>query len=238
MTEFAAPTSSPSIDLAAPPASSSTQDQSTTDAAKEQATAVGQSAADAGQHVAGVAKDQVQNVAAEAGTQAKELLDQTRTELGSHAIAQQQRVATGLHALGDELHAMTHHDSDPGVATDLARQGATRSHDLASWLEDREPGDLLNELKGFARRRPAAFLGLAAGAGLLAGRLTRGVKDAAGDDEPGVPEPSAVQGNDVPDVPVLPPATEAPAVAPTSAERAVPAPIASPDRPLGLGAGI
>ncbi len=165
-------------------------DKGTVDTAKEQASSVGQSAADAGQHVAGVAKDQAKNVVGEAGTQAKDLLDQARTEFGAQAATQQQRLAAGLRALGDELHSMTEHGSEAGVATDLARQGATRSHDLASWLEDREPGTLVDELKGFARQRPAAFLGLAAGAGLLAGRLTRGVKDASAD-ESAAPERGA-----------------------------------------------
>ena len=34
-------------------------------------------------------------------------------------------------------------------------------------------------MQSFARRRPAVFLVLAAGAGLVAGRLTRGLKDSA-----------------------------------------------------------
>jgi len=147
------------------------------DMAKDQAAAVGKTATDAGQHVATVAQDQAKNVVSEAGAQAKELLAQTKSELSEQAGAQQQRLAGGLHALGDELHAMTQHSEPVGVATDLARQGASRSHDIASWLEDREPGDLVRELQSFARQRPGAFLLAAAGAGLLAGRLTRGVQD-------------------------------------------------------------
>ena len=231
MTEAAVPPSA----YARPPGSQASADgQRTADVAKDQASAIKQSAADAGQHAAGVAKEQTQNVIAEAGNRTKDLLEQARGELGSQASAQQQRVAAGLRALGDELHAMTQHESDPGVATDLARQGATRSHDLASWLEGREPGSLLEELKGFARLRPSAFLGIAAGAGLLAGRLTRGVKDASGNPEP-------------------PPATTATSTSsdfPAGGEAAVavaPAPFfptpgpdgsSSEDRGLGLGAGI
>jgi hypothetical protein len=157
-------------------------DQGKAGAAKEQAAAVGQGAADAGKQVAGVAKDQAQNVVAEAGSQAKDLLSQARSELTEQAGAQQKRLAEGLRALGDELEAMTHHSEQPGVATDLAKQAATRSHDAASWLDSREPGHLLEELQSFARAKPGAFLALAAGAGLVAGRLGRGVKDAGGDD--------------------------------------------------------
>jgi hypothetical protein len=167
-----------------PTADDGSSEPGAVDVAKEQAVAVGQGAAEAGQHVATVAKHQGQTVVAEAGNQAKDLIDQTRNELTQQASAQQQRLAHGLHALADELNSMTQHSAQPGMATDLARQGASRSHAVASWLETREPANLVTELKSFARRRPGAFLLTAAGAGLLAGRLSRGVKDAAADDEP------------------------------------------------------
>jgi hypothetical protein len=165
--------------------------------AKDQAAAVGHGAADAGQQVASVAKDQVQNVASEASSQARDLLNQTRSELTEQANGQQQRVASGLHAVGDELRSMTQHGGQSGIATDLAQQAAEKSHDLASWLESREPGHLVEELKSFARQRPSAFLALAAGAGLLAGRLTRGVKDAGSDSDANAstgPAPSEIEG--------------------------------------------
>lgn len=167
-----------------PPATDTDSDQSKADVAKEQAASVGQGAAGAGQHVASVAKDQAQNVVAEAGTQARNLVDQTRSELTSQAAAQQQRLASGLRALGDELHSMSQHSGDDGVATDLARQASGRSHDIASWLDDREPGRLLRDVEDFARRRPAAFLAIAAGAGLMVGRLGRGLKDSSGEQDP------------------------------------------------------
>jgi len=184
MTEYfpAGPATTTPRPPADPAADDSTGQAGTVDLAKDQAVSVGQGAAHAGQHVAGVAKDQAQNVAAEAGSQAKDLLQQARTELGDQAGAQQQRVASGLHALGDELRSMSEHSEQPGVASDLVRQGASKSHDVASWLDSREPGHLVDELKSFARQRPGTFLLAAAGAGLLAGRLTRGVKDAANDD--------------------------------------------------------
>lgn len=154
-------------------------DASTTDVVKDQAANVAQSTAEAGQHVVGVAKEQVTSVASEAGSQAKDLLAQARTELTSQASQQQQRIADGLRALSEELHSMTQHDGQAGVATDLAQQGAQRSRDIASWLDQREPGHLVDEVTAFARRKPGMFLLLAAGAGLAAGRVTRGVKDAS-----------------------------------------------------------
>jgi hypothetical protein len=46
---------------------------------------------------------------------------------------------------------------------------------LADWLDGREPGQLLDEARNFARRRPGVFLVGALAAGVVAGRMTRGV---------------------------------------------------------------
>ncbi|MDQ1752500.1 MAG: hypothetical protein QOE71_3556 [Pseudonocardiales bacterium] len=151
----------------------------TADTAKEQASEVKQGAVEATQHVAGVAKEQASNVTAEAGRQAKDLLDQARSELTGQAAAQQHRLAEKIAALGEELRCMAEGGENPGIATDLARHGSRAAQDMASWLSDREPGALVAELKTFARRRPGAFLVAAVGAGLLAGRLTRGLKDSS-----------------------------------------------------------
>jgi hypothetical protein len=162
-------------------------DQGTTEVARDQASQVGQSAAEAGQHVTEVAKDQAGSVASEAGRQAKDLLRQAQSELADQAGAQQQKVASGLRSMGDELHSMSAHDGDQGVATDLAKQAAGKAHDLAGWLDNREPGQLLSEVRNFARERPGAFLAIALGAGLVSARLARGVAGANSDDESSSP---------------------------------------------------
>lgn len=135
------------------------------------------STVEAGQHVAGVAKDQAGNVAAEAKSQAKDLLGQGRQQLRDQAAQQQDRLATGLHSLSRELGSMAASSTEQGLATDLAREASDRVHSVARWLESREPGQLLDEVRSFARERPGAFLGLAAAAGVLAGRLGRGLKE-------------------------------------------------------------
>jgi hypothetical protein len=161
----------------------SQSDSSTVNVAKDEASNVAQAGVAAGQHTADVAKEQVANVAAEAGDQVKDLIAQTRSELTSQAAQQQDRIAKGLRALSQELKAMTEHDGQAGPATDVAQQGAERTERVASWLEEREPGNLLEEATQFARRKPGMFLLLMAGAGVMAGRLTRGVKDASGGSE-------------------------------------------------------
>jgi hypothetical protein len=139
------------------------------------------SAKDAAANVAGTAKEQAVQVAGEAKTQARDLLRQGRTELTDQARNQQQRAASSLHALSSQLHNMSANASEPGLAQDLTGQVASHAGTLASWLEDREPGAVLDEVRQYAHRKPATFLALCAGAGILAGRLGRGMQaDASG----------------------------------------------------------
>jgi hypothetical protein len=145
--------------------------------AKDQAADVAGSAKDATAHVATVAKDDATHVATEAKDQARNVLDQARTELGEQAADQQQRVADGLRSLGSELGSMADGSQKPGIATDLAQQASAKVYEVADWLENRDPSSLLSEVRSFARSRPGTFLAIALGAGIAAGRLTRGLKD-------------------------------------------------------------
>lgn len=149
--------------------------------ARDQATGLGHGAAEAGKHAADTAREQASNVTAEAGRQGRDLLRQAQGQLLEQAGQQQQRLAGDLRAISDELAAMAGQPDHPGVAADLARQAAGTSRKVARWLDDRDPGQLLEDVKDFARQRPGVFLALAAGAGLLAGRLTRGLAAEAHD---------------------------------------------------------
>lgn len=150
--------------------------------AKDEAMGVASSAKEKGSDLVGEGVDQAKSVAGEATRQARDLMGEARVELAAQAYEQQQRLAGGLRSFGQELGSMADSSTEGGLASDVARQVASRTSDLAQWFEDREPGSVLEEVKEFARRRPGAFLAIAAGAGVLAGRLTRGLKDA---DEPG-----------------------------------------------------
>jgi gas vesicle protein len=175
MGEDIAPPENPPVDLTQRSHPSNGNDPTTTDVAKDQAVQVADTAKQAGSQVADTVKDQAAQVTAEAGHQAQRLLSQAQSELGDQAAVTQQRVAEGLHALADELAAMTKHSEHAGPATDLARQAADKAHQAAGWLADRDPGTLLDEVRAFARRKPGAYLAIALGAGVLAGRLTRGL---------------------------------------------------------------
>ncbi len=154
-------------------------DQSTKDTAKEEARSVAHEGVEGGKHVAAVGADQAKQVASEAGHQAKALLGQAQSELVDHASSQQHRVADQLHSLSRELGSMASKSDEEGLAKDLAQQASQQLGGIAHWLEKREPGDLITEVKDFARRKPGTFLAVAAGLGLVAGRMTRGVKAGA-----------------------------------------------------------
>lgn len=143
------------------------------DSAKEQASQVKDSATDAGKQVAGTAKDEARNVASEAKSQISGLVGQTRDQLSDQAGEQQKRVASGIRSVGDELKGMADKSENSGMATEIVHQVASRADGVASWLDDRDPGSLLDEVKRFARERPGTFIAIAAVTGLVAGRLTR-----------------------------------------------------------------
>jgi hypothetical protein len=170
--------------------------QGTADVVKDQAADLGHGTVEAGKHAAGVAQEQASVVAAEAGRQGKDLLRQAQEELGRQAAQGQRRLAAELLSLSDELSSMADGSGQDGAATGLARQAATRARVAGRWLSDREPAQVVDEVQSFARRRPGAFLALAVGAGLVAGRLTRGIKAAQDDDSPAVaaPGPSTQPG--------------------------------------------
>lgn len=161
--------------------SSTSSGGSTTDAAKEHAAQVGSTAKQAGTQVAGTAKDQAAQVATETKTQARNLMNETKTQVQQQAGQQKEKAAGGLRSLSDELRSLASGDAQPGqsgMVTDYAHQAADKMQELASLIENKEPGELIEDLRSFARRKPGMFLIGAATAGILAGRLTRGAVDA------------------------------------------------------------
>jgi uncharacterized phage infection (PIP) family protein YhgE len=178
-----------SIDAPLPPptamgpgatAPSSTGTTSTKDLAVDEAKNVKDTAAQAGGQVASTAADQAKQVAQETQRQAKDLLDQGRAQLKDQAVSQQQKAAQGLSSLAQELRGLADGSSSgaPGPARDLLQQASGMVESFAHRLQNREPAELLDEVRMFARRKPGLFLLGAAAAGVLAGRLTRGVQAA------------------------------------------------------------
>lgn len=197
------------------------------DTAKQEAQQVGHEGAESAKRVAGSAADEANKVAHEAGDKARDLMGELTSNLREQAGTQQQKVSEGLRSLGDELRSMADHGQNGGTASSLVGQAAQRAGSAADWLDNRDPGSLLDEVKDFARHRPGTFLAVAAGAGLLVGRMTRGLVGAQQDSHGDQTHAGASGGRGETDPavrPAVPPAmatdrgTEgAPTTAPTTA---------------------
>jgi len=164
---------------------------SVSDTARDQAQQVTGSAAEATAQVAQTSKEQAQQVTDDVRSQAKQLAGETKTQLADQASSQRDRAVSGLRSLGDELSGMSKSSDQSGMGTKLAREGSDLTHKAADFLEQRDPTQLLDEVRSLARRKPGAFLLGAAVAGVVVGRLTRGAAGARSDASPGQYETEA-----------------------------------------------
>lgn len=155
-------------------------DDSTTAVVGDEAKSVVSDTAQSGRHVAETAAGGVKDVTSEVTTQLRQLFDQVRSELDGQASSQGERAAGGLRSIADELKQMASSTDKQGIAGELAQQASDRAHSAADWLSDRQPGDMVDELRSFARRRPGTFLLGAAVLGVLGGRMTRGLTGESG----------------------------------------------------------
>ena len=150
------------------------QSNSTVDTAKSEAANVKDTAAGAASDVAQTAKSEASNVArgGQVSSQEPDGPDAVRTA----GPGQQPAVSAcrKLNGWASELGSMASKSDESGPMTDLAHEASRRVGEISHWLDNHEPADLLDEVKRFARRRPVAFLAIAAAAGVVAGRVTRG----------------------------------------------------------------
>jgi hypothetical protein len=150
-----------------------------TETARNEAGQLKETSADAAREVAGTVKDKASDVTSDVREQVRRLAGQTREELAGQASQQKDKAADALRSMSEELREMAEHGQS-GTGAQLARHGADLTDRAADFLQQHEPGDLLDEVRGFARRKPGTFLLVAAGAGVVAGRLTRALASGAG----------------------------------------------------------
>ena len=160
--------------------------------AAEEASDVASTAADEGQQLVGLAseqaselgdtvREQTARVRGEVVDQGKTLAEEARSQAQSQAHAQSRRLADSLSRLGDEVRALAEGRPEeaetvrPYVANaaDTVYDAADRLYTLASDIDQRGLGGVLDDLQAFARRRPGAFLLDAAVAGFGVGRAVR-----------------------------------------------------------------
>lgn len=156
-----------------------------------------QEAGAAGHRVADTAKQEARSVASEAKFQVRKLADRVGGEVRSQASTQQHRAAGGIRDVGSQFSEMAATTTSSGVARDLVETVGARADSVASWLDQREPQDLVEEVKRFARRRPGVFLAIAAGVGVVIGRLTRSLATPSdSSDRTGTTTPRLTAGTD------------------------------------------
>ncbi|MEP7179742.1 MAG: hypothetical protein ABI775_11675 [Pseudonocardiales bacterium] len=175
---------------------------------KDKATDAAEAAKQGGTDVVQTAAEKAKDVAQETTKQARDLAGEARQQVRQQVGTQHHALVQNLRSLGDELGGMTANSEQSGVATEAVGQIRDRVHGAADWLERREPGDLVDEVRSFARRRPGAFLVGALAAGVVAGRLTRGVV-AAHSDEASTSGAGAMSQDGPPTQPGLAPTTTA-----------------------------
>lgn len=168
--------------------------ETTTQQIKDQTRAVGETAVHAGGDVVQSAKEQGREVVAETGRQARQLYGQVRSEVTDQARTQQKRIADGLYSVANEAARIADRGGESGPATQIVREASGRIIQAGHWLEVREPGHVLDELKTYARRHPGVFL-LAAGVlGVVAGRLAKNAIGGTSDEgSSSVPHPRAAE---------------------------------------------
>lgn len=155
---------------------SNTGQSSTREAAAGEASEVKDHAVEAGRDVAQTAQSEAASVAGDVKSEIRGLFDSSMSEVRTQAGAGQSRLATGLRSLAGELGELSQGSTQQGTATRAVQELASYGDNVAGWLENREPADVLDEVRRFAARRPVAFLAIAAGAGLLVGRFARGLQ--------------------------------------------------------------
>lgn len=223
-----------------PDSSSTEQAKETAGTAASEAKNVAGTAASEAKSVAGTAASEARDVAGEAKAQVRDLAAEARTQITEQSRTQRDRLTQALDQAAQELRSMVDAGGGDGVATELVRQVATRAGDLSTFLGRHEPGELVTEVRRFARRRPATFLFGAVAAGVLAGRTSKGVsKDQAPTGSAGQSDvlvPVTAPPTSAP-VPTVPPPVEPRHAAPTTSVSPVVADPTEPSRDPNLGGG-
>ncbi|MGK5693814.1 hypothetical protein ACSNOJ_13090 [Streptomyces sp. URMC 128] len=148
--------------------------------AKQEVSATAGQAKQAAGEVAGTAAEQVKSVTGEAREQVGAVAGDLRERVTEQAESQVQRGAEALRQWSDDLAGLVDKADGDSPAKSLVAQAADRGHHAADYLDRQGVEGLVEDLQGFARRRPGAFLGGAVLAGFAVGRLAKAGSKAGG----------------------------------------------------------
>jgi hypothetical protein len=163
--------------------STRTSDRDTKQVAREQGQQVKGSARDAASNVAGTAGERAREVRQQAGTHARGIAGEATRQLKGRAEQETERAGSALSNAGSQLQALAEgRIDDAGVFGDYARQAAESVNRWADSVQERGLDGLVDDLRGYARRRPGVFLVSAVAAGVVAGRFGRNLREEMSDD--------------------------------------------------------
>ena len=155
-----------------PPSTPSAGD--TARAAADKAPDVARDAAGHAKEVASEAAGQAKAVVGQAKDHVQNLVGQARGELTTQADARSAQAATTLRSLSTQLAALR--DGRPEDAGPLSSYLDDAQQRVSGWAQRLQTGGAqgaIDDLTGFARRRPGLFLAGAAGLGFVVGRVAR-----------------------------------------------------------------
>jgi hypothetical protein len=139
----------------------------TADQASQVAGAAGSAAAD----VASTAKAEAANVIGESLDQARDLVSTVRDQVGEQVSSQSDRLTQSLRGLSTQLAE----GDTSGLVGQLLSEAGSRLSSLADYAERTGAQGIVNDLRSYARRNPGTFLLGAAVAGLVSGRVVKGI---------------------------------------------------------------
>ncbi|MFE9398317.1 hypothetical protein [Streptomyces flavidovirens] len=150
--------------------------------AKEEASVTAGQARQAAGEVAGSVTQQAKAVTDEARQQAGTAVRDLRGRVNDEVQGQAERAVGTLRKWADDLDGMAQNAPSDSPVRSLAATAADGGHRAADYLDRNGLDGVMDDVRGFARRRPGVFLGGAALAGLAVGRLAKAGKAQSGGD--------------------------------------------------------
>jgi len=145
-----------------------------TQQAKQAAAHVADDASSHARDVAQTAKSEVRSVTRDARNQAADVLQSARSELRTQASQQAKSLSATLDKFGRQLGDMAQASPEPeSQMSQLARSAADTLSQRARRLDEQGIDGAIDEVKRFARNRPAAFLLSSVAVGFAIGRLAK-----------------------------------------------------------------
>lgn len=159
------------------------------------ASGVAETAKEGVKATAGDAAEQVKSVAGEVKHQVTQLGRQTTDELRTQAEGRTNDAAQGLRTFAGQISALSAgRTEEAGQLLRYLDEGRTKLESFADRLEQRGPQGLMDDVSGFARRRPGMFLLGAIGAGFVVGRMIRANSGQSSNGQNGMSSGSAQAG--------------------------------------------